>query len=201
LLSPDEQLAVIRGLRGGDRTAWATLYHGYSEEVWRYAARLVGGNAAAVADVVQETFLAAAHSAANYDETRGPLWSWLAGIVHHQAAAYWRVESRAARVRALAETGAVELRHLLEGPEPIDAAWERRELADLVRLVLAELTAEYAAILTGKYLDEQTLEELAVVWGCTAEAMKSKLARARREFRAKFERLSREPTPSLRDPK
>jgi RNA polymerase sigma-70 factor (ECF subfamily) len=186
LLSSNEQLAVIRGLRGGDRNAWATLYDSYSEDVWRYAARLVGGDEAAVADVVQETFLAAARSAATFDESRGALWGWLTGIVHHQAAAHWRAATRVDRVRQLAETGAAEIRHLLDEAEPLDAVWERRELGDLVRLVLTELTPAYAALLTGKYLDGRTLEELASDWGCSVDAIKSKLARARREFRAKF---------------
>jgi RNA polymerase sigma-70 factor (ECF subfamily) len=199
LLSPSEQRVVIRGLRGGDRNAWASLYQNYSEEVWRYAARLVGADEAAVADVVQETFMAAARSAAGFDEDRGSLWGWLTGIVHHQAAAHWRAASRAQRVRALAESGGPEIRRLLGETEPLDVAWERRELGDLVRLVLTEMTAEYAALLAGKYLQERTLEDLADAWGCSAEAIKSKLARARREFRAKFERLSREPTPTLRD--
>jgi RNA polymerase sigma-70 factor (ECF subfamily) len=199
LLSPSEQRAVTRGLRGGDRNAWAALYDSYSEEVWRYAARLVGADEAAVADVVQETFLAAARSAGAFDENRGSLWGWLTGIVHHQAAAYWRAANRAHRVRALAESGAAEIRRLLDESEPLDIAWERRELGDLVRLVLTELTTEYAALLSGKYLDERTLEDLADAWGCSVEAIKSKLARARREFRAKFERFSREPTPTMRE--
>jgi RNA polymerase sigma-70 factor (ECF subfamily) len=195
LLSPTEQLAVLRGLRSGDRNAWTALYEGYSEEVWRYAARLLGANEAAVADVVQETFLAAARSAGKFDSERGTLWPWLTGIVHHQAAAYWRGVQRTARLRRLAESGASDVLRLFNRGEPPDAIWERQELADLVRLVLTELPGDYAALLTGKYLDDQTLEELAAQWGGSTEAIKSKLARARREFRSRFERLSRAPTP------
>jgi RNA polymerase sigma-70 factor (ECF subfamily) len=195
LLSETEQLAVLRGLRNGDRDAWTALYEAYSEEVWRYAARLLGADQAAVADVVQESFLAAARSARNFDPDRGTLWAWLTGIVHHQAAAYWRAAHRAARLPHLAELGAPELVRLFDNSEPADANGERRELADLVRRVLAELPADYAALLTGKYLDDQSLEALAAQWGGSAEAIKSKLARARREFRSKFERLTREPLP------
>ena len=66
--------------------------------------------------------------------------------------------------------------------------------AELVRATLADLPADYAALLTEKYLDDRELAELSVRTGTSVEAVKSKLARARREFRAKFERLTREPT-------
>lgn len=196
MLSPSEQLAVVRGLRGGDRGAWATLYDSYSEEVWRYAASLIGGDGSAVADLVQETFLEAARSARTFDPEKGTLWSWLAGIVHHRAAAHWRAVARTARLRDLAEAGEIEIRRLSDDRDSPVAAAERRELADQVRRVLAELPADYAALLTGKYLDERTLEELAEQCGGSVEAVKSKLARARREFREQFERLTKATTKS-----
>jgi RNA polymerase sigma-70 factor (ECF subfamily) len=195
LLSDQDQIAVIRGLRVGNRDAWTALYENYSGDVWRYVARLVGPDSAAVADVVQEAFLAAARSAAQFDPERGTLWSWLAGIAHHQVAAHWRAASRAARLRSLAEQGAAEIREWLDSAAaPLEETWERRELADLVRGVLAELPAEHAALLAAKYMDDASLEDLARQFGTTVVAAKSKLARARGEFRTKFERLTREPS-------
>ena len=199
MLDEHDQLAVIRGLRDGSREAWNTLYDAYCADVWRYVGRLVGAQPADIADVVQETFLAAARSARQFDSSRGTLWSWLAGIAHHQAAAYWRQIGKQSRLRALAEAGAIDLRQWLDGSESPDGACERRELIDLVRGVLSELPAEYAVLLTAKYIDEQSLDELARRFGSSVEAVKSKLARARREFRAKFELLTRESTPIVRE--
>lgn len=198
MLDEQDQLAAIHGLREGRREAWTTLYDRYSADVWRYACRLMGPDAAAVADVVQETFLAAAQSAKQFDPSRGTLWSWLSGITHHRVAWHWRQTQRESRVRALAEAGADEIRAWLERTEPLDEVWERADLADLVRRVLAELPAEYAALLTGKYLDNRSLAELSQQWGSSADAIKSKLARARRQFRSTFEELTRKPTPTGR---
>jgi RNA polymerase sigma-70 factor (ECF subfamily) len=195
LLSDQDQLAVIRGLREGNRDAWTTLYESYSADVWRYVARLVGPDGAAVADVVQEAFLAAARSAGRFDPERGSLWGWLAGIAHHQVAAHWRAASKAARLKTLAEQGAAEVRQWLDATAaPLDEAWERTELADLVRGVLAELSPEHAALLTAKYVDDGSLEDLARQFSTTVEAAKSKLARARQEFRKKFEHFTRTAT-------
>ena len=186
----DEQ-AVFRRLRDGDRDAWTALYDRYSGDVWRYVARLIGPDAAAVADVVQEVFLAAARGARRFDPDRGTPWAWLAGIAHHQSAAWWRQRGRAARLHVLLESSQADLRRLLDSAEPVDDLLQRRELVDLVRFVLAELPADYAVLLTAKYQDERSLEELANQQGGTTESVKSKLARARREFKTKFERLSR----------
>ncbi len=191
MLDEHNQHVVIRGLQEGCRDAWLALYRGYSADVWRYVARWIGPHAADVADVVQETFLAAARSARQFDATKGTLWSWLAGIAHRQAALAGRRAHRATRVVALAEAGALDVRVLWESDSTAEAVFERRELAEIVRWVLAELSPEYAGLLTGKYLDDASMEMLALQWGSSVEATKSKLARARREFRELFERVTR----------
>ncbi len=192
MLDPTHQSDVIRGLLAGSRDAWTALYDAYSTDIWRYVARSLGGDAAAVSDVVQETFLAAARSAHNFDPQRGTLWNWLCGIAHHQVTAHWRALSRVQRLRELAESQAAEIRHWFDGQA--DAFTyearhdsDRRDLADLVRGVLAEMSADYVVLLTLKYLDGQTLEQIAVQQNMSPDATKSKLARARREFKNKFE--------------
>jgi RNA polymerase sigma-70 factor (ECF subfamily) len=157
---------------------------------------LLGREGAAVADAVQETFLEAARSARHFDPGRGTLWTWLTGIAHHRVAAYWRQAQRAATLRRLVESRAAEIRHWLDAAEPDAGPWEQLETIDLVRSVLAELPPDYAGLLTGKYLDERSLTDLAIQYGGSTDAVKSKLARARREFRTKFERLTREPSGS-----
>lgn len=189
MLSESEQLDISRRLRTGDRAAWAALYEAYNVAVWRYVARLVGGDAAAVADVTQEVFIAAARSAIRFDPDRGTLWGWLVGISHRQVALHYRKTERTNRWRKLADEGAIEIRQWLDTTESPSSPWERRELSDLIRGVLAELPADYAVLLTAKYLDEFSLEEMHQQLGGSLEAVKSKLARARREFRATFEKL------------
>lgn len=200
MLEQSDQQSVICGLRDGNRGAWTALYNGYSADVWRHVARLLGRDAAAIADVVQDVFLAAAKSARQFDPERGTLWSWLTGIAQHQIAAHWRQVGKVARLRKLIEDEAIEISHLLDAAKPLDGVTDAVDLADLVRVVLSQLPADYAALLTAKYVDDQSLEELAGQFGgpvSSVEAIKSRLARARREFRTKFEQfeqLDREPS-------
>jgi RNA polymerase sigma-70 factor (ECF subfamily) len=193
-----EQLA--RGLRAGSAEAWNALYDAFAEAVWRCVARRVGPHAAEVADIVQETFLAAARSVRTFDPARGSLWSWLSGIARRQAALHFRRK----QTRPEAAGGAVG--NALRGvPGTADSArvldWldgRAAEPADLlaaaetaaaVRQVLAELPLDYETLLVGKYMDGLSLEDLAEEDDSTASAISSKLARARRAFREAFEKL------------
>ena len=64
----------------------------------------------------------------------------------------------------------------------------RGELVDAVRSLLAEMDADHVALLTAKYLDEMSVAEMVDAMGGTSESVRSKLARARRDFRQRFER-------------
>lgn len=190
MLNQQEQFEVSCGLRNGNRDAWGALYRAYSGAVWTYVSRLVGSDAAMIADITQEVFIAAAKAARRYDSSRGSLWSWIAGIAHRQAALAFRKSERAQRWRSLAEEGLLEFRGLCYAAESPGNLWERQELADLVRGVLSEMPPDYAILLTAKYLDEESLDQISQSMGSSVEAIKSKLARARQEFRVVFGRLA-----------
>jgi len=185
-----QEQQIAHGLREGRVEAWNALYNAYARPVWQSVARLVGSGSADVADVVQETFLAAARSAHTYDPSRGPLGAWLLGIARRHVALHYRKKEQQDRVRAAAErmSGASEdVIRWLENRQPAPPEiMSSAELAVLVRAALAELPAEYAALLTARYLDDVPVEELAGEHRMSATAVRSKLARARRAFRDIF---------------
>ncbi len=183
---------IAQGLRGGDPQAWRELYEAFAERVWRSVARLLGPASADVADVVQETFMAAARSAPTYDEAKGSLGVWLTGIARRHLALHFRKEQRHDRQRLVsAALGAANgrLRQWLDGAEaPMPDELEIAELAQLVRATLAELPAEYEIALTAKYVDDVPVEHMAREERCTEVAIRSRLARARQAFRNEFSR-------------
>ncbi|MEX0717092.1 MAG: sigma-70 family RNA polymerase sigma factor [Planctomycetaceae bacterium] len=174
---------IVRGLRMGDRRVWAELCERFGPRVWRHIARLIGGDAEAVADVFQETFLAVARSGRRLDEN-AKLWGWLTRIAHNQAALHWRKVHRGSR----AETHGEPARIRAEG-DPFDAL-DRRETAAIVRGALAEMPADHVALLTAKYLDELSVAEIVERLGGTVESVRSRLARARRDLRERYERMT-----------
>ena len=188
-MSDDQDDQIAAGLRAGNSEAWAALYDACFDRVWNLAARMIGPDAQAIADVVQETFLAAARSAGNFDPRRGPMWLWLAGICRNHVATCFRHRHRDGRVQGGGDLQAdvagrwARLNEAAAGPD--DAAL-LAEQADCVRATLARLSDEHQSVLTGRYLEETPVEELAAQAGCSAGAMRSKLARARQAFREAF---------------
>jgi len=185
---------IARGMQQGDRQAWLRLYEAYAEPVWRNISRLVGNDSAAVADIVQETFLAAARSVRNFRPDRGTLWIWLWTIARRQVALYYRKKNS-----EIVHSQARQWWTSLDGekfdwidakadmpPDVLDA----QELAVLVRLALSELPGDYQTLLLAKYVDNQPAERIAGRIGCSEVAVRSKLARARKAFRKAFKKTT-----------
>ncbi|MAD80649.1 MAG: RNA polymerase subunit sigma-24 [Planctomycetaceae bacterium] len=180
-VGPDDA-DIVRGLRAGDRDAWGALCQKYGERLWRFVARLVGSDEDVVADVFQETLMAVAKSgrAIRSDTT---LWPWLSRIGHNQAALSWRKRYR----DRPAGDGAMDSLTSADG-DPV-ASLTRMETVESVRALLSEMNADHVALLTAKYLDGLTVPQILDVFGGTTESVRSSLARARRDFRERYDRL------------
>jgi RNA polymerase sigma-70 factor (ECF subfamily) len=180
-----QELRIAQGLRASQPEAWAAFYDAFAERVWWSVARLLGPKSTDIGDVVQETFLAAARSARTYDETKGSLWLWLWGIARRQLALHLRKQQRWQRVTVVANNG--QLSRWLQGNDELpETLLESRELAEQVRATLSELPAEYADLLTAKYVDGLPVEQIAHEERSTGTAIRSRLARARQAFREAF---------------
>ena len=189
MLDEQHERLIAQGLREGKADAWQAQYDAYAERVWRGVARLLGPQSSEVADVVQETMMAAARSAASYDPARGALWPWLWGIAHNQVALHLRKQERRRRLT----TSDGELVIWLEGNDPSPpAALATAETATLVRAVLMALPIDYGTLLTDRYLDGNTVALIAQRERSSEVAIRSKLARARSAFRDAFAKYAQE---------
>ena len=184
-----QEQEVVQGLRDGKTEAWHALYDAFAEPVWRCVAPdglprgrrgrrgpggLLGGGA----------------GARSFDPKRGSLWPWLSGIARNHVALYFRTQKRHGQLRR-AEPGAAAgrqriVRWLEDGQTPPADALDTAELAGMVRATLSELPTDYEVLLTGKYCDGLSVEQLAGQENCSSTAIRSKLARARRAFRLAF---------------
>ena len=180
---------IAGGLTEDKEDAWRALYDAYSRPVWQYVARRMPPDPSQVADVVQETFLAAARSARQFDAARGSLANWLYGIARNHVALHFRRQHR--RPSGDDDRATLLQSQILEWldhrhatpPEALATA----ETALAVRAALAALPAEYEALLVAKYFDENSVDQIAGQEKSTPTAIRSKLARARQAFRRAFE--------------
>ena len=181
---------IAQGLRQGQPDAWRALYDAYAPSVWNAVSRRLGPYSADVADVVQETFLAAASTARNFDRTQGTLWSWLSGIARHHVAQYFRKQQRQSRIVQAVEALGPQHERVMAWLEHREAApldvLVTAEMALLVRATLAGLSEDYEDLLTQKYLEGATVEQMAGQRSVSETAVRSRLARARQAFRHAF---------------
>lgn len=185
---------IAEGLKSGDSQAWLNLYDCYAEKLWKNVARWMPGDATAVADIVQESLLAAARSARSYDSQRGSLWIWLWTITKRQMALHYRKKYTADRLhqawawwRTLDGEKSRMIRHLQTPPQML----ENKELGALVRHCLSQLPADYQIVLMAKYVDDVPVEQLADHLNRSTAALRSILARARKAFRKGFVKLTK----------
>lgn len=188
----DDEAELGKGLQSGDLEAWNALFVQAWPSVWKFvAARMLGCAASGVEDVVQETMLLAARAAQQYDPDTGPILAWLKGIARNQIAQHFRKEKRQnvpemAGDELLASSG--RLNHWLNGTDATPKDWlVSQEAAQQVRLTLESLPDEHSRLLSAKYIEGLKIAEIAEQEQSSPTAIHSKLARARKAFREKFE--------------
>lgn len=189
-MNQDRERWIARGLTEGKEDAWRALYEAYSRPVWRYVARRMLPDSGDVADVVQETFLAAARGARQFDAARGSLANWLYGIARNHVALHFRRQYRRQpegddNTTTLLHSRIIDWLDRRHATPPEALATIEAALA--VRAALATLPEEYETLLIAKYFDELSVDQIAGQENSTPTAIRSKLARARRAFRRAFE--------------
>ena len=71
-----------------------------------------------------------------------------------------------------------------------------RDRSEQIALALSQLPERYEAALRAKYLDRQSVAQMAEAWQETPKAIESLLTRAREAFREKYQRLEDGGEPS-----
>jgi RNA polymerase sigma-70 factor, ECF subfamily len=159
---------------GGDEPAWAELYHAAYDAVFRYALWRCGGRADLAEDVVQEAWLLAASKLRAFDPARGRFAGWVCGLAANAARTAVRTRLRQGRRLAAIRVPADE-------PDEHDS--------ELVAVALAELPAEYEAVLRAKYFEQRSVSDIAAERGKGVKAVESLLTRAREAFRTAYRRI------------
>jgi RNA polymerase sigma-70 factor (ECF subfamily) len=166
-----EEHALRTAVLAGDERAWQALYDAAFAGLYAYVAWRCGGLRDLAEEVVQETWLVAVRRMRSFDPAQATFLTWLRGI----AANLLRNRCRAAQQPR---------------PQPLDAALaaadsesEQRDEAEAITRALAGLPERYEAVLRAKYLEQQSVADIAGAWHETPKAIESLLSRARQAFR------------------
>jgi RNA polymerase sigma-70 factor, ECF subfamily len=174
-------LELVAQILRKDRKATAQFVTLYADQIYGYVQWRLIPRLDLVDDLVQEIFLAAWE---NLSKFRGDssLQSWMLGIARHKVENHYR--------NCLREVQFPECEEDREF-EPVDSrgfeeTLDRQEAQKQVREILAKLPEPYSFVLLWRYWEKRSLHDIAVAIGKTEKAIERLLARARNQFRKKW---------------
>jgi RNA polymerase sigma-70 factor, ECF subfamily len=168
--------------RAGRPGALSAMYDDALPAVYGYLVRRCGSVELAE-DLTSSTFVAAA-AAVRHDTVPDLSVAWLVGVARHKLVDHWRHQAVAARSLSMRDGGL---------DESVDPAQQIVD-AEAARELLRQLSPDYRAVLTLRYLDDLSVPETADLMGRSVHATESLLARARNAFRTVHESEGPNPT-------
>lgn len=172
----DEDLVLVDRVLRDDEGAFQELYERYYDKVFAIARGILLDNDDA-ADSVQEIFTLVYQNLHRFDR-RAKFSTWLFRIAVNRSIQ----QSRKLKFKKIQDPIGEQV-ELIPEETPVPHEDPRVELA------MAKLHPPDRAILTLFYWDELSLQEIADSLGCSANAAKTRLFRARERFKSYFEDL------------
>lgn len=164
-----------------DRKATAEFVERHADGVYSYVRRRLIPHVELVEDLVQEVFLSAWE---NLDKFRGdaPLRNWLLGIARHKVEDHYRQRLREVQLPEEDEVPQSEPTTFHDADELLAKGQASRRTWG----ILASLPEMYGVILLWRYWEERSLREIAEHTGRTEKAIERLLARARYQFKKRW---------------
>ena len=159
--------------------------------LYRFCFYRVGRNRHLCEEVVQETLVRAIRELARYEPERaeGNVFPWLIGLARNEIRRVLARENAAVSLEALWDRMDAQLRDLyarLESEPFGDEVLAREETREMVGATMSQLPARYREALEAKYVKGKSVRDMAADWRTSEKAVESRLARARKAFRATF---------------
>ena len=170
--------ALRDAVLAGDSSAWRAWYDEHFARLAAYVRWRCGGLTVLADDVIQDTWLTAIRRLRSFDPKRAAFFTWLCGIA-----------SNATRNAIRGRRRAGKRLHPLGDREPPSPELDRAAIdkAERTAEALAALPERYEAVLRAKYLDGQSVDDIAAGLGVTPKGIESLLTRARQAFRETYE--------------
>ncbi|MCL2755210.1 MAG: RNA polymerase sigma factor [Oscillospiraceae bacterium] len=133
-------------------------------------------------NAAQETFLTAFQSLSAFKGSDSKsLKSWLCRIATNKSIDYIRKQSR------ISVVDFSEFEYSEPETEPLEQAFERKELREKLRQVLSELPDKYSAVIQEFYYNERSVKEIARALELPERTVETQLYRAKKLIRERFQ--------------
>lgn len=177
-----EDRLLVQRMLDGEEEAFEEFFKMFFPGLYRFALARLRQDSAAAEEVVQRALCKAVSKLSLY-RGEAALFTWLCTFCRHEICSYLKCEPEL--VDSPEVMAALESLLVAEQDQP-DQALLRKEVAQLVQLVLDALPAHYADALEWKYIEGLSVKEIAGRLNLGLKAAESLLTRARQAFRDAF---------------
>ena len=178
----ESDMELAAALLRKDRKATADFVSLYADAVYAYVRRRLIPRFDLVDDIVQEVFVGAWDNLANF-RGESSLRAWLLSIAKHKVEDYYRQRMRQTEVLASVDIDELKVPSAYQHSEELI---DKRRVEDQIRATLTTLPETYSLILLWRYWEKRSAREIAIALGKTEKAVERLLARARAQFRKKW---------------
>jgi RNA polymerase sigma-70 factor (ECF subfamily) len=166
-----------------DRKATAEFVERHADVLYSYLMNRLSPRADLVDDVLQEVYMAAWESLARF-EGRSSLKHWMLGIARHKVETHYRGLLR--EPLPLDDEGGATVEEPSVPPD-VEEWMEQQRRNERAREILDSLPESYAVVLRWRYWERRSAAEMAEATGKTPKAIERLLARAREQFRRRWD--------------
>jgi RNA polymerase sigma-70 factor (ECF subfamily) len=169
----------VRAARAGSANAWEELFKRYQLPLYVYVFELLRNEQTSL-DVVQETFINAIRhiDSLRDDEKFG---GWLFGIAHQKCIQRWRKHARDEALQEQFAAIPVE-----SHDDPLELLIREEQEAEFMKL-LNNLPLPQRSVLLLHFIEDFSLEEIAVITGTQVGTVKSRMHYAKKALRKLME--------------
>ena len=163
----------------GDRDAFCRLVDLYDKRLLYFVRRIVGETDEAL-DILQAVWLTV-HRGLRKLKSQYAFRVWVYRIAHAQAVSELRRKSKRPVLIEDIET--------IQTPDTTSVENEVFDNAELVHVALQDLSVDHRRVLTLRFLEDMTNDEIAEVVGCSSGTIKSRLHYAKNALRRRIKEL------------
>jgi RNA polymerase sigma-70 factor, ECF subfamily len=178
---------VIRRIGSGDKQAFAEIVMQYQQPIFGFLGRMSLSQAQAE-EVAQEAFIRAWRHLDDYQSTKAAFSTWLFTIARNLAL------NELTSIRSKKEFSSDE-----ELPDIASDAFEPMQVLCIkqqhlrLQMALRQLNIQDRSVIGLAYVDELSMADMARIEGCSLEAVKTRLHRAKEKLRKLMEKTHDKP--------
>ncbi len=183
----DEDLAIVRRFKAGDKDAFTILVNKYKKPVLNLVYRFTGAGED-TEDLAQEVFLRAYKGLDNF-QAKAKFFTWLYRITMNLCLRYRQRKKKFVfqSLEQKEEDGNYEAeREMTSLSNPVEDEMDRNEIQKIVRKAVMELSPDQRAVLILYRYEDLSYDEISEILEISLSAVKSRLHRARETLKDKL---------------